>query len=107
VGYKNSISQPEWLNIAGSWQYRRHVRFTPLPRASAGFPSHARTPVRTALRPDDAPGVLELDWYLPLEPRIQKGVIVAALRRFAAAVTSALKADTRQILVTDQRVPRA
>jgi len=25
VGYKNSISQPAWLNIAGSWQYRRHV----------------------------------------------------------------------------------
>jgi hypothetical protein len=61
----------------------------------------------TVARPDDAPGVLELDWYLPLEPRIQKGVIVAALHRFAAAVTSALKADTRQILVTDQRVPRA
>src|SRR5450756_2125907 len=35
VGYKNSISQPAWLNIAGSWQYRRHACFTPLPGASS------------------------------------------------------------------------
>ena len=64
--------------------------------------------VRAAVsRPDDDPGVLELDWYLPLDPQIQKGVIVAALRRFAGAVSSALKADTRQILVTDQQAPRA
>ena len=52
----------------------------------------------TVARPDDAPGVLELDWYLPIEAHLQKGFIVAALRRFAGAVTSALKSDTGQIL---------
>lgn len=30
VAYKNSISQPAWLNIAGPWQYRRHVSMSRL-----------------------------------------------------------------------------
>lgn len=51
----------------------------------------------------DDPVDLELDWYLPLEPHVPGSAIPAALRRFAGAVSSALEADTRRILMTGRR----